>query len=416
VSACPATVERHRAQLCERGTAGLLLAVPIVRLAYSQFVSAVGHETGRTYWLDLFTSKSWEEFQKAGAKTSGFSAGRWSYVRKMRLGDYLLCYITGISRWVGVLEVTGEPFQDETPIWTDATYPSRVRVRVIHALTPETGVPVLELRDELTVFRNLSNPNFWSGAFRGSPAKWTPGDGLVVVRAIAEAVDNPVVRPVDKARLAHRPKALRTPIGDVTLPDTVEAPSHRQIEGTTEATDVDATAHTEIQALLLRLGASMGLDVWVARNDRSRMWRGRTLSDQFKIRADLPHNFDTATSRVIELIDVLWLEGNAFRAAFEIESTTSIYSGLLRMSDLVSMQPNLQIPLFLVAPDERRSKVIAEVNRPTFASLNQPLVEVCRFLSFSALRGHIEQAGPLLKYLKPDVLQEISEACDAEEA
>ena len=48
----------------------------------------------------------------------------------------------------------------------------------------------------------------------------------------------------------------------------------------------------------------------------------------------------------IELIDVLWLQGNAIVAAFEVESTTSIYSGLLRMSDLVAMQPNLNIPLW----------------------------------------------------------------------
>ena len=52
-------------------------------------------------------------------------------------------------------------------------------------------------------------------------------------------------------------------------------------------------------------------------------------------------------------------------AAFEIESTTSIYSGLLRMSDLIAMQPNLNIPLYLVAPNERRQKVFAEVNRST---------------------------------------------------
>jgi hypothetical protein len=60
--------------------------------------------------------------------------------------------------------------------------------------------------------------------------------------------------------------------------------------------------------------------------------------------------FDEATNRTIELIDVLWLKGNAVVAAFEIESTTSIYSGLLRMSDLIAMQPNLNIPLYLVAP------------------------------------------------------------------
>ena len=63
------------------------------------------------------------------------------------------------------------------------------------------------------------------------------------------------------------------------------------------------------------------------------------------------------------------------------------------MSDLVAMQPNLQIPLFIVAPDDRRTKVFTEVNRPTFASMKQPLVKVCRFIAFSALSRDIDQAG-----------------------
>jgi hypothetical protein len=40
------------------------------------------------------------------------------------------------------------------------------------------------------------------------------------------------------------------------------------------------------------------------------------------------------------------------------------------MSDLIAMQPDLNIPLYIVAPDERREKVLAEVNRPTFHALH----------------------------------------------
>jgi hypothetical protein len=112
----------------------------------------------------------------------------------------------------------------------------------------------------------------------------------------------------------------------------------------------------------------------------------------------------------------LWLDGNSIQAAFEIEHTTSIYSGLLRMSDLVAMQPKLQIPLFIVAPDARRTKVFAEVNRPTFARLKTPLVQVCRFISFDALRDHIDKAGQWSRYMRPEVLQEISEACEVSDA
>lgn len=388
-----------------------------------------GHmDDGPQYWLDLFTAKSWQEFLDAGGVTSGFSASRWSTVQRIKPGDYLLGYLTGISRFIGVLEVVTSPFQDNAPIWSDAEFPSRVRVKVLHALTPATAVPVLELRADLSVFQGLSNPNYWSGAFRGSPALWTPDDGRIVVAAVEQAVRDPLERPVDNAKLGHRPKTFRTSIGDVTLPEKEDPSAEDQPKMMTpttlpdvsvepaEAVTAEASAHTEIQGLLLRMGSAMGLGVWVARNDRNRLWEGRPFSETFKLRAELPHNFDTTTSRVIEMIDVLWLEGNAIRAAFEIESTTSIYSGLLRMSDLVAMQPNLQIPLFLVAPDDRRSKVITEVNRPTFASMSQPLVKVCRFISFSALRSHDKHARPYMRYLKPEVLQELSEACDGEEA
>ena len=49
----------------------------------------------------------------------------------MKPGDYLLCYLTGISRWIGVLEVVSEPFKDTTPIWKDEAFPARVRVRSV---------------------------------------------------------------------------------------------------------------------------------------------------------------------------------------------------------------------------------------------------------------------------------------------
>ncbi len=147
--------------------------------------------------------------------------------------------------------------------------------------------------------------------------------------------------------------------------------------------------------MLLRLGIDMGFEVWVARNDRGRQVKGQKFADLPKLKVELPLQFDDATNRTIELIDVLWLKGNAIIAAFEIESTTSIYSGLLRMGDLIAMQPNINIPLYLVAPDERRQKVFDEVNRPTFRRLDPPLSEVCRFISFADLRAKLKEVSSL---------------------
>ncbi|MDP5185052.1 EVE domain-containing protein [Blastococcus sp. BMG 814] len=361
----------------------------------------------RTYWLDLFTVDTWQEFRDHGASVSGFSEARMATVQRMKAGDYLLCYLTRVSRWVGILEVTGEPYFDESPIWASEVFPSRVPVKVVLAVDAEFGVPVLDMRDELSVFENLSNPNMWSGPFRGSPAKWKPADGEAVVRALQRAVDHPIERPLGRLRRASRSVAVPVDGPDdghvehVPVEDSVE-PAPAQDEGTT---------HTEIQFLLARLGADMGFDVHVARNDTSRVWKGQRLGDLPRLREHLPQQFDPATNRTIELIDLLWLQGNAITAAFEIESTTSIYSGLLRMSDLLAMQPNIAIPLFLVAPDERRGKVIQQVNRPTFDRMKRPLLGVCRYISFDVLRENLQAAQPYVRYLKADWLQTISESC-----
>ena len=84
----------------------------------------------RNYWLDLFTPQTWNEFLKAGSLISGFRESRWNVVQKIEEGDYLLCYLTGISRWVGILEVSSKkPFKDSKPVWNDEVFPCRVNVK-----------------------------------------------------------------------------------------------------------------------------------------------------------------------------------------------------------------------------------------------------------------------------------------------
>lgn len=172
------------------------------------------------------------------------------------------------------------------------------------------------------------------------------------------------------------------------------------------------TKHDEIQWLLLKIGSEMDLDVWVAKNDKSKEYLGNCFNDIPRIKDEIPRQFDEKTNKTIELIDVLWLKENAILAAFEIESTTSIYSGLLRMSDLISMQPNLKIPLYIVAPDDRRQKVFDEVNRPTFSKLYPPLNAVCRYICFTSLKSYYDQNQHQLSWIKHDILNKISESCD----
>jgi len=123
------------------------------------------------YWLDLFTWNTWQEFCKAGGEVSGFREKRWATVSRMKPGDLLLCYMTGLSRFFAILEITGKPYRDNTPIWSETSFPARVPVKVNLSLEPEYAVPVKSLNDRLSYFQNMRSPHSWTGHFRGSPTE-----------------------------------------------------------------------------------------------------------------------------------------------------------------------------------------------------------------------------------------------------
>src|SRR5206468_3856376 len=120
--------------------------------------------------------------------------------------------------------------------------------------------------------------------------------------------------------------------------------------------------HVKIQWALIQLGIAEGCSVWVPPGDRHLAYGGNRFAATTLER--LPHfGFDDNTRRIVLNIDVLWLTRNFIRKAFEIESTTSIYSGLLRLNDLVLAQPNNQIDLYVAADGSRRDKVRAQLMR-----------------------------------------------------
>lgn len=349
------------------------------------------------YWLDLFTGTTWNEFRDAGGTISGFRKSRQKMVGKIQPGDILVCYLTGVKLWVGALEVLG-PSADSSSIWKDDDFPVRLAVKPLILLKPEHGVPMSHLEGHVRFYTGKEDAGKFKGFVRGSPRQFCAEDGALILAKMKEAEANPTARPVDARKLARKPlfKTERK-VGKervaayVSVPESDETDSDSAILRTKKQARHDKErSHTEIQYHLLTLGAEMGLDVWVARNDRSRIWNDVTLSQVNRMVDELPTQFNEATQRTIELIDVLWLKGNSIVAAFEVESTTSIYSGLLRMSDLLALQPNLDIRLYIVAPDERRDKVEQEILRPTFQLREKPLPNICGFLGFTVLMKRVE--------------------------
>ncbi len=149
------------------------------------------------------------------------------------------------------------------------------------------------------------------------------------------------------------PKALSEPIDSEPIINEPAPPNHAQT-----------------QWLLAKIGRKLGCRVWIAANDHNKEWQGERLGDLSL--KDMPYlgMVDPEVQRIIGLIDVLWIKGtNQIAAAFEVEQTTSIYSGLLRMSDLVVLVPILNFPLYIIAPLNRMDQVRRELSRPTFQAL-----------------------------------------------
>lgn len=157
------------------------------------------------------------------------------------------------------------------------------------------------------------------------------------------------------------------------------------------AAEADARTHTEIQGWLRDLGRALGYDVWIAQNDRGRPCGLGRLGDHCLER--LPPALDAHPgAEAVRLIDVLWLDSNGvIVAAFEVEHTTSIYSGIVRMLDLaLGGDAGGLHSLFLVAPDKREADVRAQINRPAFSRIADLSV---RYLPYSALEQHREAIG-----------------------
>lgn len=137
--------------------------------------------------------------------------------------------------------------------------------------------------------------------------------------------------------------------------------------------------HVRMQWTLATLGRKAGAKVWIPASDQAKLKRVFAFNDfesEFAAGLDLPRSS-------IEHIDVVWKEDFRIDAAFEVENSTAIYSGLLRFADLTTLAPNTTYPMFIVAPAERRNQVQSQVRRPTFQRLK--LSERVKFLPYETV-------------------------------
>jgi len=74
------------------------------------------------------------------------------------------------------------------------------------------------------------------------------------------------------------------------------------------------------------------------------------------------------------------------------------------MADLMALQPNLNIRAHIVAPLERKVKVLDEIRRPVFTLLEKgPLAESCTFISYESIEELAKEKR--LEHMRDSVLE-----------
>ena len=372
-----------------------------------------------TYFLNLFTAQTWSAFRQHGARISGFKHRQRRVANEeVSVGDIFLCYLVGVSRWCGALRIASSAYHDKQPIYRDPDpFVIRFRVEPIVMLEPEFSLP-MRTKD---IWNTL---NFTQGIDQGSPSwgmhvrsslrRLSDDDGDYLVSRLQRQQKEKQEFPFSTKERRQLAKDLKinTLAGEVA----VAVPEEREEDQVHVGQVQDSAAAPirfsfQMQAKVAEIGAKMGFQIWVPAGDKSRVLECLTDSSRKCFLDRLPLNYDDTTLRTIQQIDVIWLRGRSIARAFEIEHTTAVYSGLLRMADLLALQPNMDIRLHIVAAEEKREKVLQEIKRPVFSLLERgPLYEKCTYLPYGAIEEVLGVQH--LEHMSDSIVDEYAEDAD----
>lgn len=340
------------------------------------------------YYISLFSPETHEAFTKSTQTISGFRKHQLTTARKIKPGDKLICYVTKISRWAGVFEVESECFEDSKPIFykEDDPFTVRFKVKPVVWLPLENCISIHEdlIWNSLSFTKELEHNNTgWTGKVRGSLAELKQEDGRYLEKILLnqnkEKIKYELTEEDIKKIKTHKVRTQNNKELNVSIPDDASKELNTEIK-------IDIRESIQIQAKLAQLGEKMGFSIWLPKSDRSRVLELWTPEMPENLLDILPMNYDEVTIKTIEQIDVLWIKRRSIVRAFEVEHTTAIYSGILRMADLMALQPNLDIKAHIVAPSERKEKVFQEIKRPVFTLLEKDaLYKLCTFIAYDSI-------------------------------
>ena len=125
------------------------------------------------YFLDLFTPGNMAGIPRDRRYCHRLSGTSSSFGARASKGRrYLLCYLTRLSRWCGVLQAESEAYHDDSPIHDELEpFTVRFKVKPLVTLDPELAIPIRDdqVWDSLTITNQFEKAlRIGLGFFRAS--------------------------------------------------------------------------------------------------------------------------------------------------------------------------------------------------------------------------------------------------------
>lgn len=153
------------------------------------------------YHITTMTLDVYERFSQTNREKIGFLPSQRKAIAKIAAGDKLICYISGIMRWAGVLEVTSDCFIEESNVFypEDDLLTWRFQVKPLVWLPFDSTIPLKEPRvwSKLS-FATEGDDRAWIGRIRTASSELDEVDGVLMEEALTAVAESQETFPYDE--------------------------------------------------------------------------------------------------------------------------------------------------------------------------------------------------------------------------
>jgi len=141
--------------------------------------------------------------------------------------------------------------------------------------------------------------------------------------------------------------------------------------------------HDIIIEQVVRIGKNKGYESHIGLTEQKKDKNFRDLS--LPMGSNVQFGLNQIAFNRIREIDLLWIKGVSIMAAFEVEKSTSIDSGITRFRELFAATPTLNIPAYIIIPDKREKETLNKIG--SLANRREGVTERIKYILFSDILG-----------------------------